>query len=158
VTIIHCSFVNSTAPFGSAIQVKSSKLTVDGNETSFVNNTGTGPPLEVLSSQLNISHAVFAGTQVSKYKAAILLFESIMEYYDVHLITNDTSTQQSFRVTDDCHVYVAIDANNYPNKSTCMTFDRSNKSFPIIDLSTLCCVRYNPWVVVLYHPPPMKRR
>jgi hypothetical protein len=55
ITVVNCSFVNNTAIHGSAVVVKNSSLTIEGLETSIVNNTGIGPPIQVLSSQLNMS-------------------------------------------------------------------------------------------------------
>jgi hypothetical protein len=46
ISIVNCSFVNNTAPYGSAVIVNQSSLMIDGLETSFVNNTGVGPPIQ----------------------------------------------------------------------------------------------------------------
>jgi Hint module len=143
-TIINCSFVNNSAPFGSAIQGRNSIVTVKGNETSFVNNSGIGPPVEVLSSEMNISQSIFAGNVVSKYQAAILLFDSNLTSYDVHYLNSSLSSsmQESNggRFAADCHVYVAVDSINFANHSSCMAFvDSSNqKPFPIIDVTDTC--------------------
>jgi hypothetical protein len=131
-TIINCSFVNSSAPSGSAVQVNNSQLIVSGIETSLINNTGIGPPLELLSSQMNISHVIFAGNHFSEYLADILLFNSNITMYDVHFL-NSTMVPSK-----ECHVYVAMLADDYANKSSCINVDPSNKSFPIVDLSEYC--------------------
>jgi hypothetical protein len=89
-SMINCSFVNNSAPSGSAVQVNYSQLIVHGIEASFVNNTGIGPPLEVLSSRLNISHTIFAGNQISEYLADILLFSSTIDMYDIHFFNSMT--------------------------------------------------------------------
>jgi Hint module len=131
-TMINCSFVNNSAHSGSAVQMNNSHLTVVGTETSFVNNTGIGPPLEVLSSHLNISNAVFADNQVSEFEADIILFNSTLEIYDVHFLT----TVQPQR----CHVYYAMLATDFASASSCMTVDPSNKSYPFIDLTNQCII------------------
>jgi Hint module len=132
VTMINCSFVNNSAPSGSAVQVNNSQLIVSGIETSLINNTGISPPLEVLSSYMNISHAVFAGNQVLEYLADILLFNSNTTMYDVHFLN---STMVPFK---ECHVYIAMLADDYANQSSCMNVDPSNKSIPVVDLSEYC--------------------
>jgi Hint module len=131
-TMINCSFVNNSALSGSAVQVNNSLLIVSGIETSLINNTGISPPLEVLSSQLNISQAVFADNQVSEYLADILLFNSNISIYDVHFLNSRTV------LSKDCHIYFAMVADDYANKSSCMNVDPSNKSFPVIDVSDYC--------------------
>jgi hypothetical protein len=73
--MINCSFVNNSAPSGRSVQVNNSQLIVSGIETSFVKNTGRSPPLKVLSSHMNISHAIFTGNEVSEYMDDILLFD-----------------------------------------------------------------------------------
>jgi Hint module len=131
-TIINCSFVNNSAPSGSAVQVNNSQLIVSGIKTSVVNNNGIGPPLELVSSHMNITQAIFAGNQVSEYLADILLFDSIINIYDVHFLTSSTVPFK------ECHVHIAMLADDYNNKSSCMNVDPSNKSFPLIDLSESC--------------------
>jgi Hint module len=131
-TMINCSFVNNSAPSSSAVQLNNSQLIMSGIETSLINNTGISPPLEVLSSQMNISHAIFSGNQVSEYLADILLFDSNITMYDVHFLNSTMVPSKN------CHVYVAMLAEDYANKSSCMNVDPSNKSFPIIDLSESC--------------------
>jgi Hint module len=132
VTVVDSSFVKSKAPFGSAIQVNNSKLIVDGLATSFVNNTGTGPPLALFFSHLNISRAVFAGNQILNYEAEILLYNSSIDIFNVQYVQSKSAIQQ------DCNVYVAVDGNDFTRKSSCMTFKKSNQSFPVIDLSEQC--------------------
>jgi Hint module len=136
--LINCSFVNNSAPFGSAVYVSNSKLYVNGIESNIVNNTGISPPFEVVSSQMNMSHAVFAGNTASEYQAAILLYDSIVNYSDVHVLRLATMLDNTGIPKEDCDVYVAMDANNYTNRSSCLQFDESKKSFPIIDLSATC--------------------
>jgi hypothetical protein len=139
VTLIDCSFVNNSAYSGSAVHVNSSNLFVHGLETSIVNNTGTAPPFEVISGRMDISHASFAGNMASKYQAAILLLDSNISYYDVHVLKTTTLPPRSRSLNkDDCDVYVAVDPKNFANKSSCLKFDESNKTFPMIDLSDSC--------------------
>lgn len=88
ITIINCSFVNNTAPFGSAVIVHNSRLIIEGLETSIVNNTGIWPPLQILSSALNISNAIFASNNVSEYAGAVLLFDSTIQVSDVHVVNS----------------------------------------------------------------------
>jgi hypothetical protein len=124
--------VNNSAPSGTAVQVNNSQLIVSGMKTSLINNTGISPPLAVLSSQINISHAVFAGNQVLEYLADILLFDSNITMFDVHFLNSTIISSK------DCHVYIAMLAYDYVNKSSCLNVDPSNKSFPMIDLSDYC--------------------
>jgi Hint module len=142
VTAINCSFYNNSAQYGSAIRVQNSQLKLSGSETSFVNNTGRSPPLEVLSSRMNISQAIFAGNQVTDYQAAVFLYDSAIEIYQVQYFksqnyTNSSSSSSGHR-DEDCHVYIAIDETDVMNKSSCMTFDTSTQSMPIIDVSDYC--------------------
>jgi Hint module len=149
VTMINCSFVNNSASSGSAVQVNNSQLIVRGIETSVINNTGISPPLVVLSSQMFISHAIFTGNQVSKYLADVLLFDSTMDMYGVHFLNSTTVPSK------DCHVYIAMIADDYTNKSSCMNVDPSNKSFPVIDLSGNCPGKLSsPTLSPIPAPPP----
>jgi hypothetical protein len=77
---------------------------------------------------MNISQVVFAGNQVSEYRANILLFDSTVNIYDVHFL--DATTPYK-----DCHVYIVMLADDFANKASCMTVDSTNKSFLVIDLS-----------------------
>jgi Hint module len=139
VTMINCSFANNTAPSGSAVYINNSNIFVLGKETSIVNNTGMIPPFAIFSSQMNISQASFAGNKVSEYRAAILLLDSNISYYDIQVYKSLMMLENGNDLTmDDCDVYVAIDVNNFANKSSCLTFDESNASIPFIDLSKTC--------------------
>jgi Hint module len=135
-TVINCSFV--TAYSGSSVLVNNSQLIVEGFETSIVNTTGNEPPFEILSSQMNISHVDFAGNTTSQYHAVVLLFNSTIEVYDVRFLNLTNEQPYNHLSYNDCHVYVAVDADNYENMSSCMIFDDSNHSFSIIDLSDEC--------------------
>jgi Hint module len=140
-SFINCSFVNNSAHLGSAIFVKQSNMTVIGSETSFINNTGTGPPLFVLSSHLNISNAIFAGSIVLEYHSDILLFNSTFQPYDLHFLSAlDVSSNSSNSVTNEanCNVYIAGSVDDIKNQSSCMVFDPSTKTFPVTDLSLEC--------------------
>jgi hypothetical protein len=128
VTTINCSFVNNSAHSGSAIYKNNSKLFVSGLKTSIVNNTGIAPPVQVTSSQINVSHATFAGNLFSKYQAAMFLLESNISYYDVHILKTPTPTMSATQTArnltmDECDVFVAADTNNYANKSSCLKFE-----------------------------------
>jgi Hint module len=143
VTLVNCSFVNNTAPFGSALVVSDSVLIVEGVVTSIVNNTGTGPPIQVLSSHLNLSNAMFVNNKASEYVATIFMFNSTINVYDVHFqksatIDRGTTQETDSDLHDDCNIFVAVDANNFTKKSSCMMFDKSNKTVPYIDLSESC--------------------
>ena len=91
ITIVNGSFVNNTAPFGIAVIVQSSRLTIEGLDTSIVNNTGAGTPILGLSSQLNISNAIFSGNNISKYDAAVLLFNSTITASGVSFLKSKKS-------------------------------------------------------------------
>jgi hypothetical protein len=114
VSIVNCSFVNNTAPYGSAIIVNQSSLMINGVETSFVNNTGVGPPIQGFSSLVNISNAVFSDNNVStKFSSAILLFQSTIEVSDVHILKSAVTQLQSnmstnINVYDDCDIYMSL--------------------------------------------------
>jgi Hint module len=136
VTMSNCSFVNNTAPFGSAIIVNNSKLTIEDLETSIINNTGLGPPIEILSSQLYVSNAVFVDNNAEEYNAAILSFNSTIEVYDIHILTTVTRRRRKLVNLDDnlsdCDVYIAVDAKNFTKQFSCMNFEESNKTIPVI--------------------------
>lgn len=143
VNVVICSFVNNTAPFGSAVIVNNSMLTVDGLETTIVNNTGTGPPIEILSSQFNISTAIFAGNNISEYDATILVFNSSIEIYDVHFDKSQGRQQrrdlvENANLLDDCDVHVAVYTDDFSKKFSCLKFANSNKSFPVVVFPDNC--------------------
>jgi Hint module len=148
-TMINTSFVNNSAPLGSAIYVNDSQFIMSGSQTSMINNTGRGPSLHGLFSKFNINNAVFSGTQVSEYDAELFLLESKIDVHDVHFLNATRSTPIiNNTIDEECHVYVATDINDFTNGYSCLKFNKSSRSVPLVDLSDQC-----PPVAPL--PPPI---
>lgn len=143
ITLSNCSFWNNSAFMGSAISINNTKLIVDGVEASFVNNTGSGPPINSMSSEINITQASFAGNKVSQYGTAISLFNSAIEFVDVHIIQSAPVKRRRHLASDNdsidiCDIYVSVYANGISRNSSCINIGGSNKSFSVMDLGTDC--------------------
>jgi Hint module len=123
-------------------------LSIEDSETSIVNNTGLGPPVHVVSSHCNINQVIFAGNRASEYNASIHMFNSTMDLYNVHFLKPplESSTILSTRSfvregivgQDDCDIYVSVHVYDSMYKASCFVYDRTNQSFPVIDMSATC--------------------
>jgi hypothetical protein len=100
----------------------------------FFSNTGIGPPIKAFSSIVNISHAVFGVSNVSKYGRAIFMLSSTIN------VVNATSISIADNCTsDDCDIYISVFSNDLIIESSCVNFEnRSNISFPEIDFGKTC--------------------
>jgi hypothetical protein len=73
------SFVNNNASSGSAISTNKTDIIIEGSASSFVNNRGDRPPLELFSSKATIFDAYFEGNDFNEFGSGILTFDSKIE-------------------------------------------------------------------------------
>lgn len=123
-TLSGCSFVNNSATSGSAISVTNAEVLMNG--TSFMNNTGNGAPVEMLSkSTLHITESYFEGNGGPELGSGILSFDSKINLgQNVSFVKTTTRRGRSLvDSTDNCDIFVVVNGKNVKGNSSCITTD-----------------------------------
>jgi Hint module len=121
--LTNSSFVNNSASSGSALSANKTDIIVEGSTSSFVNNRGDRPPLELFSSTATIFDSYFEGNDLNEFGSGILTFDSKIELgMNVSFIKPDRSRRRNLAANDskDCDVFVVMYDTNLKRNASCI--------------------------------------